>query len=80
LFLCNENIFGVEMGIDNKNTIGDIKKAFILSKEKIDEHIHELRVLSSEEVLNGSIEEAQKILNHILPIEGAAKKTDAISK
>jgi len=62
------------MVIDNKSTIDDIKKTFILSKEKIDAHIHELRVRSSDEVLNGSIEEAQKFLNHILPIESAAKK------
>lgn len=57
-----------------KNTINEIKKSFEDCNSKIDEHIHELKIVSSEEILNGSIEEAQKILVHILPVETAAKK------
>jgi len=59
---------------DTRNTIKDIKQAFENCNKKIDDHIHELKIISSEEILNGSIEEAQKILNHILPVETAAKK------
>ena len=33
-----------------------------------------MKVISSDEILNGSIEEAQKILNKIVPVENAAKK------
>ena len=62
------------MGDTKKNTINDIKKSFEICNKKIDDHIHELKIISSEEILNGSIEEAQKILNHILPVENAAKK------
>jgi len=62
------------MGDTKKNTINDIKKSFEICNKKIDDHIHELKIISSEEILNGSIEEAQKILNHILPVETAAKK------
>ena len=43
---------------------------------KIGEYIQSLKHKSSEEILNGSIKEAQKIINQILPIESEFKKMD----
>jgi hypothetical protein len=43
---------------------------------KIGEYIQSLKHKSSEEILNGSIQEAQKIINQILPIESEFKKMD----
>ncbi len=62
------------MGKSENNTIKQIRESFAQCTEKIDAHIRELKIISSEEILNGSIEEAQKILNNILPVEVSAKK------
>ncbi len=43
---------------------------------KVSEYIHSLKHQSSEEILNGSIQEAQKIINQILPLENEFKKLD----
>ena len=45
--------------------------------EKVDVYIKSLKRKSSEEILNGSILEAQKIINQILPIETEFQKLDA---
>ena len=44
---------------------------------KVGEYIQALKHKSSEEILNGSILEAQKIINQILPIETEFEKMDA---
>lgn len=52
----------------------ELEKAFADVKNNIDAVIKSLKQISSEEVLNGSITKAQKILNQILPVEDASKK------
>ncbi len=43
---------------------------------KVDEYIKTLKRKSSEEILEGSVLEAQKIINQIMPIENEFKKMD----
>jgi len=52
----------------------ELEEAFEACHKKIEEYLKSLKLFSSEEVLNGSIENAQKILNEILPIENESKK------
>ncbi|NOX19067.1 MAG: hypothetical protein GXO87_12405 [Chlorobi bacterium] len=52
----------------------ELEEAFAACHLKIEEFLKSLKQYSSEEVLNGSIENAQKILNEILPIENESKK------
>lgn len=56
------------------SSITDIIKSFEICREKIQSHIHELKLISSDEILNGSLEEAQKILAKISPVEISANK------
>lgn len=57
----------------NSNELEDIVTSINI---KIDEYIQSLKTRSSEEILRGSILEAQKIINQILPIETEFKKMD----
>lgn len=52
----------------------ELEEAFDACHQKIEEFLKSLKLYSSEEVLNGSIENAQKILSEILPIEHESKK------
>ena len=52
-------------------------EALILSiNSKVKDYLQQLKQKSSEEILNGSITEAQKIINQILPIEKGFEKLD----
>jgi hypothetical protein len=52
-------------------------ESLILSiNSKIKDYLQQLKQKSSEEILNGSITEAQKIINRILPIEKGYEKLD----
>ncbi len=42
--------------------------------EKVNEYLHSLKQTSSDQIMNGSIPEAQKLLSKILPVEEAYKK------
>jgi len=41
---------------------------------KVNEYLHSLKQTSSDQIMNGSIPEAQKLLSKILPVEEAYKK------
>lgn len=52
----------------------DISEAFLSLFDTVDHLIMEMKQQSSEEVLNGSIEAAQKLLSEILPYQGFYEK------
>lgn len=56
--------------------IKELENMVVSINSKIAEHIQGLKHKSSEEILSGSILEAQKIINQILPIETAFEKMD----
>jgi len=66
------------MEIKKKITIDkkELEDMVISINSKIGEYIQALRHKSSDEILSGSILEAQKIINQILPIESEFKKMD----
>jgi len=54
----------------------ELEELVISINSKVSGYIKSLKHQSSEEILNGSILEAQKIINQILPIESEFKKMD----
>jgi len=72
----------LEMG--NKENIelnGKEIESLILSiNSQVNEYIKKLKQISSEEILNGSIMEAQKIISKILPIESEFEKMNHSQK
>jgi len=72
----------LEMG--NKENIelnGKEIESLILSiNSQVNEYIKKLKQISSEEILNGSIMEAQKIISKILPIESEFEKMNQSQK
>ena len=64
---------------DSKSVVMDRKELedlIVSINIKVGEYIQSLKHKSSEEILNGSILEAQKIINQILPTETEFKKMD----
>lgn len=55
----------------------ELEKIIISFNGKINNYIKLLKQKSSEEILNGSILKAQKIINQLLPIENEFQKMDA---
>jgi hypothetical protein len=68
--------------MDNKGkveiNIKEIEDLVFSINSKVFDYIKLLKRNSSEEILNGSIVEAQKIINQILPIETEFKKMDVV--
>ncbi|MDA3862035.1 MAG: hypothetical protein PF445_12505 [Melioribacteraceae bacterium] len=66
------------MGSENNVTMNkkELEEMVLAINSKVGEYIHALKHRSSEEILNGSILEAQNIINQILPIETEFKKLD----
>ncbi len=66
------------MGSTNNVKINkkELEELVLSINTKVSEYIKSLKHQSSEEILNGSILEAQKIINQILPIESEFKKMD----
>ena len=64
----------------NSNSISidrvEIEKLIVAFNNKINNYIKSLKQKSSEEILNGSVLNAQKIINQILPLESEFKKMD----
>ncbi len=62
----------------NNTTINkkELESLVLSINTKVNEYIQSLKHQSSEEILNGSIQEAQKIINQILPIENEFRKMD----
>jgi len=58
----------------SENQKKEVEKSFKTCQQKIEDYIQSLKKFSSEEILNGSIEEAQKILTQIIPIENSSKE------
>ncbi len=68
------------MGKNEKEELGreEFEILFKQVQEKLSAYLDALKKKSSEEILSGSVLEAQKLLNQISPIEGAYKNlTDA---
>ncbi|MBU0473409.1 MAG: hypothetical protein KKF62_04540 [Bacteroidetes bacterium] len=67
--------------MDNSNDVSldrtELEEMIVSLNNKIKNYLQLLKQKSSEEILNGSILVAQKIINQILPIEGEFKKMDA---
>ena len=66
------------MGNTNNATINkkELENLVLSINTKVGEYIQSLKQQSSEEILNGSIQEAQKIISQILPVENGFKKMD----
>jgi len=54
----------------------ELEKTIIVFNSKINNYIKSLKQRSSEEILNGSILIAQKVINQILPLEAEFRKMD----
>lgn len=52
-----------------KNSKNEIDESFVSLFKNVDNLIVDMKLVSSEEILNGSVEEAQKLLQQILPYQ-----------